>query len=119
MIARNNEEPRFSPNVFPLSGPAPIWARCCSHLGAAGTVGGPGWPDWLKVPAQASPVEAGYSTGSRCWAAFVLQHVAQGSPGFTPWLQPSWGAIAHLECLQRQRPRAGRESLGLSAPAFL
>lgn len=81
---------------------------------------GLGWPDWLKVPAQASPVEAGYYAGSRCWAAFVLQRVAQGSPGtgFTPWLQPSWGAIAHLECLQRQRPRAGRESLGLSAPCF-
>lgn len=77
-----------------------------------------GWPDWLKVPVQAGPVEAvEHCTG---WAAFVLQLVTRGSPGprFAPWMQPSWGAIAHLECLQRQQPGAGRESPGLCSRFF-
>lgn len=78
-----------------------------------------GWPDWLKVPVQAGPVEAvEHCTG---WAAFVLQLVTRGSPGprFAPWMQPSWGAIAHLECLQRQQPRGWQGEPGALLPLLL
>lgn len=61
-----------------------------------------------------------YCMSSRCCAAFVLQHVAEGSPRHPPHslAAAQLGAIAHLEHSLWQQPGAGWEGLGLS-PASL
>lgn len=76
----------------------------------------------LKLPAQASPVEAcaAQAAGAGQPLFCSLSLWALWAPELLPGCSPAGApAIAHLELLLQQPPGAGRESLKLSAPAFL
>lgn len=78
------------------------------------------WPDRLKLPAQASPVEAcaAPAAGARQPLFCSLSLRALQAPELLPGCSPAGApAIAHLEPLLRQPPGADGESLGL-CPCF-